>query len=154
MFEAIIEIPKGSNYKYEIQDNILGLDRVLNQFVPFNYGFIPRTLFDDGDGLDVFVLSHSPIYPTTSTFFVPIGIFNCLDNGEADDKVVGILCGEESSFPEKYIEECKTQIKNYLETYKPGFHVLDFKGKNEAIAIIWDAQETFKEREGEVTPDD
>lgn len=145
MFEAIIEIPKGSRYKYELVNGELSLDRPLNQEVPFNYGFIPRTLADDGDGLDVFVISKYSIIPNSVITFTPVGVFKCFDGGDGDDKVVGVLSGEFINDDE--LEQCRLQIKNYLETYKVGFDVLSFMDKNEAIMLIKETEQNLIERE-------
>lgn len=77
-FEALIEIPKGSKAKYELdkETGLIRLDRILytSTVYPANYGFIPRTLADDGDPLDVLVLCNEIIYPMTLVTCTPIGV--------------------------------------------------------------------------------
>ena len=94
-FEALIEIPKGSKAKYELdkETGILRLDRILytSTVYPANYGFIPKTLADDGDPLDVLVLGADPIYPMTLVTCFPIGVIKMVDDGAMDEKIIAIL---------------------------------------------------------------
>jgi len=93
-FVAVIEIPKGSKNKYELdkETGLLKLDRVLYTAThyPASYGFIPRTYADDNDPLDVLVLCSEPIHPLTLVRCYPIGVINMLDNGKLDEKIVAI----------------------------------------------------------------
>ncbi len=98
--DAIIEIPKGSKAKYELDKDsgMLRLDRVLYSSVhyPANYGFIPRTLGDDHDPLDILVLSQIDIEPLCIVSAKVIGVMRMLDNGEADDKIIAVAAGDMS----------------------------------------------------------
>lgn len=98
--QAIIEIPKGSKAKYELDkaSGMLRLDRVLYSSVhyPANYGFIPRSLGDDHDPLDILVLSQIDIQPLCIVRAKVIGVMRMLDNGEADDKIVAVAAGDMS----------------------------------------------------------
>ena len=93
-FNAVIEIPKGSKCKYELDKytGLLKLDRILytSTHYPANYGFIPRTYADDGDPLDVLVLCSEPIYPLTLIRVYPIGVMRMLDGGKMDDKIIAV----------------------------------------------------------------
>lgn len=93
-FTAVIEIPKGSKCKYELDKytGLLRLDRILytSTHYPANYGFIPRTFADDGDPLDVLVLCSEPIYPMTLIRVYPIGVMRMLDSGKMDDKIIAV----------------------------------------------------------------
>src|SRR5262249_49513437 len=93
-FPVIIEIPKGSKNKYELdkETGLLRLDRVLYSAVyyPADYGFIPRTYCDDGDPLDVLVLSQEPVYPLTIVEARAIGLMRMRDEKGSDDKVVAV----------------------------------------------------------------
>ena len=93
-FSAVIEIPKGSKCKYELDKytGLLKLDRVLytSTHYPANYGFIPRTYADDGDPLDVLVLCSEPIYPLTLVRVYPIGVMRMIDGGKMDDKIIAV----------------------------------------------------------------
>ena len=93
-FNAIIEIPLGSSNKYELdkKTGLLKLDRVLHSAVyyPANYGFIPQTLADDGDPLDVLVLGAEPVYPLTIVAARAIGLMSMKDQEELDHKIVAV----------------------------------------------------------------
>jgi inorganic pyrophosphatase len=93
-FAAVIEIPKGSSCKYELDKvtGMLRLDRVLYTAThyPANYGFIPRTFADDGDPLDVLVLCSEQIFPMTLVQVYPIGAMRMIDGGKLDDKIIAI----------------------------------------------------------------
>lgn len=93
-FVAVIEIPKGSKKKYEL-DKATGhiiLDRVLHTSThyPANYGFIPRTFGDDNDPLDVLVLCSEALDPMTLVRCYPIGFISMLDGGRNDEKIIAI----------------------------------------------------------------
>src|SRR5580765_2802768 len=91
---AIIEIPKGSRAKYELdkETGLLRLDRVLYSavFYPANYGFIPRTYCDDHDPLDILVLGQEPVVPMCIVTARPIGVMQMIDQDEEDDKIIAI----------------------------------------------------------------
>ena len=91
-FMAVIEIPKGSRNKYEMDKDtgLLKLDRVLYTAThyPANYGFIPLTYADDDDPLDVLVLCSEAIHPMTLVRCFPIGVIKMMDNGKLDEKIV------------------------------------------------------------------
>ncbi len=93
-FCAVIEIPKGSKSKYELdkKTGLLRLDRVLytSTHYPANYGFIPRTYAEDNDPLDVLVLCSETIYPMSLVTCYPIGVITMTDSGEADEKIIAI----------------------------------------------------------------
>jgi inorganic pyrophosphatase len=93
-FPAIIEIPKGSKNKYEL-DKASGLilcDRVLfsSMHYPANYGFIPRTYCDDGDPLDVLVLGQEALHPLTMCYARPVGVMHMRDDKGGDDKIIAV----------------------------------------------------------------
>lgn len=93
-FMAVIEIPKGSKKKYELDKDtgLIMLDRVLHTSThyPANYGFIPRTYGDDGDPLDVLVLCTEALDPLTLVRCYPIGYISMLDGGKHDEKIIAI----------------------------------------------------------------
>lgn len=94
VLSCIIEIPKGSKNKYEIDKStgLLKLDRVLHSSIhyPANYGFIPNSKCEDGDELDVLVLSQEAINPLTLVLARPIGVFSFKDGGLQDDKIITV----------------------------------------------------------------
>jgi inorganic pyrophosphatase len=93
-FMSVVEIPLGSSNKYELdkKTGLLKLDRVLHSavFYPANYGFIPQTLADDGDPLDVLILAAEPVYPLTLVQARPIGLMTMMDQDELDYKVIAV----------------------------------------------------------------
>jgi len=93
-FNVVIEIPRGSKVKYELDKptGLLRVDRVLYSAVvyPCNYGFIPRSYCDDGDPLDVLVLGHEPVQPLAILEARAIGVFHMLDEGKGDDKIIAV----------------------------------------------------------------
>ena len=93
-FVCVIEIPKGSKKKYELdkETGLIQLDRILytSTHYPANYGFIPRTYGDDGDPLDVLLLCAEALEPMTLVRAYPIGVINMIDNGHNDEKIVAI----------------------------------------------------------------
>ncbi len=93
-FMAVIEIPKGGKQKYELDKatGMLRLDRILytSTHYPANYGFLPRTLADDGDPLDVLVLCSEQLQPMCLVDCYPIGVFSMDDQKELDEKIIAI----------------------------------------------------------------
>ncbi len=91
---VIVEINKGSHNKYEIdkKTGLIALDRVAHtgQNFPFDYGFVPQTLWDDGDALDVVLLTTYPLFPGLLVRARPIGLMKMIDGGEGDDKVIAV----------------------------------------------------------------
>ena len=91
---VIIEIQKGSHNKYEIdkKTGLIALDRVAHtgQDFPFDYGFVPQTLWDDGDALDVVLLTTYPLMPGILVRARPVALMKVIDSGDGDDKVVAV----------------------------------------------------------------
>ena len=93
-FICVVEIPKGSKKKYELDKDtgMIILDRILytSTCYPANYGFIPRTYGDDGDPLDVLLICSEPLEPLTLVRAYPIGVISMIDNGRNDEKIIAI----------------------------------------------------------------
>ena len=93
-FVAVIEIPKGGRQKYELdkETGLIILDRILytSTHYPANYGFIPKTLSDDGDPLDVLVICSEVISSMALVRCYPIGVISMLDDGMVDHKIIAI----------------------------------------------------------------
>ena len=125
-FEALIEIPRGCKVKYELdkQTGLLRLDRILytSTVYPANYGFIPLTLADDGDPLDVLVLCNESIYPMTLVTCIPIGVIKMIDGGELDEKIIAVPKGDPTYKDYDDIRELPKQIfeemMHFFEVYK------------------------------------
>ena len=93
-FQAVIEIPLGSNVKYELdkETGLLKVDRIIHSavFYPANYGFIPQTYAEDNDPLDVLVLCQEPVQPLALIKARAIGVMTMIDSGASDDKIIAV----------------------------------------------------------------
>ena len=125
-FVALIEIPKGSKAKYELdkETGLLRLDRILytSTVYPANYGFIPRTLADDGDPLDVLVLCNDSIIPMTLVTCKPIGVIKMIDGGDLDEKIIAVPVTDPNYKDYYDIHELPSHIfeemMHFFEVYK------------------------------------
>lgn len=125
-FIAVIEIPKGGKQKYELDKatGMLKLDRILytSTHYPANYGFIPRTLADDGDPLDVLVLCTEQLQPMCLVECYPIGIFSMTDDDELDEKIIAIPFDDPQMNQWKDISDLPghifTEITHFFSVYK------------------------------------
>jgi inorganic pyrophosphatase len=150
-FIAIIEISKGSKNKYELdkETGLIILDRILytSTHYPANYGFIPRTLSEDHDPLDVLVLCSEPLEPRSMVRCYPIGVIRMIDNEEVDDKIIAIPFKDPTWNYYRELEELpphiSDEINHFFQVYKnlehkstTGFSV---HGRAKAIAIIEEA---------------
>ncbi len=147
-FMCYIEIQKGSRSKYELdkETGVLKLDRVLytSTVYPASYGFIPRTLAEDGDPLDVLVLCSEPILPATMVQCYPIGVINMIDDGKMDEKIIAIPFREPtyniytdiSQLPRHIFDE----MMHFFEVYKVLEHkttsVKEIMGRDKAVEIV------------------
>ena len=154
---GIIEIPKGSRAKYELDkaSGLLKLDRVLysSVYYPANYGFIPQSYCDDKDPLDILILSQIDIVPMCIVAAKVIGVMRMLDGGEADDKIIAVAVGDPSvshindisELPQHFISE----LRNFFEDYKKLEHktvvVEDFLNRETAIQILKDSFKLYDE---------
>eukprot|EP00244_Chara_vulgaris_P007272 TRINITY_DN2732_c0_g1_i1.p1 TRINITY_DN2732_c0_g1~~TRINITY_DN2732_c0_g1_i1.p1 ORF type:complete len:235 (+),score=49.20 TRINITY_DN2732_c0_g1_i1:98-706(+) len=145
-FNVVIEIGKGSKVKYELdkRSGLIKVDRVLYSSVvyPHNYGFVPRTLCEDEDPLDVLVLMQEPVLPGTFLRAKAIGLMPMIDQGEKDDKIIAV-CADDPEFrhlngigdlsPHRLAE-----IKRFFEDYK--------KNENKQVAVdeFLDAKEAIR----------
>ncbi len=97
-FQAVIEIPLGSNIKYELdkETGLLKVDRVIHSavFYPANYGFIPQTYAEDNDPLDVLVLCQEPVQPLALIKARAIGVMTMIDGGFSDDKIIAVATND------------------------------------------------------------
>ena len=123
---AIIEIPKGSSVKYELdkKTGAIKMDRVLHtsQYYPADYGYIPRTHWHDGDPLDVLVLSNFPLLPGTIAEIIPIAVLEMIDSGEADEKIIAVYKNDPRQDEIRELEDISPhtlkEIKHFFQTYK------------------------------------
>ncbi|WP_127794344.1 inorganic diphosphatase [Agromyces sp. LHK192] len=155
-YNAVIEIPKGSRNKYEVDHETgrIFLDRVLyTSFVyPTDYGFFENTLGDDGDPLDVLVLLEYPVFPGVGLKVRPVGVFHMTDDGGGDAKVIAVLAGDPRwnhiQDVDDIPEYTRKEIEHFFEHYKdlePGKWVKTEGWANaaEAEALIQKAIEAY-----------
>jgi inorganic pyrophosphatase len=157
MFEVVIEIPRGSRNKYEVDHETgrVHLDRVLyTPFVyPTDYGYFEKTLGGDGDPLDALVLLEFPVYPGVVIKARPVGVLPMEDDGGIDEKVLCVPAGDNRWDHIQDIDDVPTQTKNEIEHFfthykdlEPGkwVKVGKWAGKAEAEKIIAAAQANYK----------
>lgn len=163
-FTAVIEIPKGSSCKYELdkKTGLLRLDRVLYTAThyPANYGFIPRTYADDGDPLDVLVLCSEQIFPMTLVQVYPIGVMRMIDGGKLDDKIIAVPFSDPTYRGIRSIDELPPhifdEIMHFFTVYKQLENkqtaVKELFDYNDAIRIVREAIDSYEElmKNGEV----
>ena len=123
---AVIEIPRHSLNKYEIDKEygMFRLDRVLHSSVhyPGDYGFIPQTLGDDGDPLDILLMMTSPVFPGCLVEARPVGIFHMVDRGAADEKIIAVPTHDPFTGEIRDIGDIRPhalrEIEHFFEVYK------------------------------------
>ena len=157
---AVIEIPTNERNKYEL-DKTLGiyrLDRVLHSAVhyPGDYGFLPRTLGDDGDPLDVLVLMTIPVFTGCLVDARPIGLFHLVDRGVADEKVLAVPLGDPYSeglsdlkdIPGHYLKEIEHFFRVYKDLEGTRTETRGFEGAAAARNAVLRAMELYGEKFG------
>lgn len=156
-FIAVIEIPKGSKKKYELdkETGYIMLDRILytSTHYPCNYGFIPRTFGDDGDPLDVLVLCSEEIEPMSLLRCYPIGVITMLDNGKRDEKIIAIPFGDPNYNTYKNITDLPPHIfqemQHFFTVYKTLEHkdtvVNEAEDRNRAVEVIQECLDHYLE---------
>jgi inorganic pyrophosphatase len=156
---VIIEIPKGSKNKYEIdkETGLIALDRVnsTSQDYPFEYGFVPQTLWHDGDALDVILLATYPLFPGVLVKARPVAIMGMLDNGEADDKIIAVPVSDPRWNDVQDLKDLNTHTLKELEhfhvTYKNLLKkevlIKDFAGKAKAQEAFEMGIKMYKEKQ-------
>lgn len=143
---AIIEIPKGSKAKYEIDKDsgLLLLDRMLFSSVmyPANYGFIPQTYCDDKDPLDILVLCSADVYPMSIVEAKVIGVMHMVDNGEQDDKIIAVAKNDMSVNYIKDLTELPPHTMKEVVRFFQDYKALE--GKNVTIETLQGKDYAFK----------
>ena len=155
-FVAVIEIPKGSKKKQELdkETGMLKVDRILTTSMqyPANYGFIPKTLSDDGDPVDVWVFCSESLTELSIIKCFAIGVIDMLDSGEGDEKVIAIPFNDPmyshytsmDKFPPHVFEELIHFLKVYKQLENKHIEIKGLYGKKEAEQIIEEGIERYK----------
>ena len=161
-FNALIEIPKGSRVKYELDKptGLLRVDRVLYSSViyPANYGFIPRTYCEDKDPLDVLVLGNEPVVPLAIMRARAIGVMHMRDQGEADDKIVAVHVNDPAFADYRDISELPAHIakemRRFFEDYKAlegkAVEVAEMAGSVRAHEVLLEAFALYRREESKL----
>ncbi|MCK4386612.1 MAG: inorganic diphosphatase [Candidatus Pacebacteria bacterium] len=126
IINTIVEINRGSKNKYEIdkETGLIALDRVYHtaQDCPFDYGFVPQTYYDDGDALDVIILTTYPINPGILVRVRPIALMNMIDAGDNDDKIIAVPIDDPRWDEVQDLEDINKhtlkEIHHFFSTYK------------------------------------
>lgn len=157
-FIAVTEISKGSKQKYEMDKNtgLLRLDRILytSTHYPANYGFIPRTLADDNDPLDVLILCSESLIPMSLVECYPIGVIVMNDNGALDEKIIAIPFADPNYNTYKSIHDLPIHIFDEMKHFFSVYKQLENKetsvdviaGKDEAVKIIIKSMDNYLSR--------
>jgi len=156
-FPAVIEIPKGSTNKYELdkETGLLRLDRALHSAVyyPADYGFIPRTFCGDGDPLDVLVLGEEPVYPLTIVEARAIGVMRMRDEKGVDDKIIAVSVRDpayadyrdKTELPQHVLRQFRRFFEDYKVLEHKSVNIEDLLGPEQAIQIIAEALQMYKQ---------
>ena len=155
-FNAVVEIPKGSKVKYELDkpSGLLKVDRVLFSAVhyPANYGFIPRTYCDDGDPLDVLVLCQEAVTPACLMRARAIGLMQMRDDKGNDDKIIAVHLDDPEfrsythidQLPSHRLEELRSFFEDYKALENKRVVVEHLQGPAEARKVIVAAVELYE----------
>ena len=145
---AIIEIPRGSRAKYEIdkESGLIKLDRVIyaSMYYPLNYGFIPQTLGEDGDPLDIVVLTQVSVVPLCLIPSKVIGVMQMIDRGVADEKIIAVAEQDPSvshinnvkDLPPYLLAELRHFFENYKTLENKKVVINEFLSREEAFSVI------------------
>ena len=156
VIRAIIEVPKDSKLKYELdkESGLLKLDRALYSAVyyPGDYGFIPQTYWEDGDPMDILVISNIPVHPLTIVTVRPIGVLEMQDEKDRDDKIIAVYSTDPrfsdiktlSDLPEHIILEIEHFFKTYKELQNKKVKILSRKEVDDAREFIKEAIDMYE----------
>ena len=156
-FQCVIEIPRGSKNKYELDKDtgLLRLDRVLYSAVhyPANYGFLPRTYCEDGDPLDILVFAQEPVTPLCIVQARPIGVITMKDEKGRDDKVIAVAIDDPEfnhyehidQFPLHRLRELKRFLLDYKALEGKVVDLDQLRGRTEAEQVISDSTKLYRE---------
>lgn len=155
---ALIEIPKGSRCKYEIdkESGLLKLDRVIHSsfHYPVNYGFIPQSLGHDGDPLDILVICSEEIKPLCLVKAKVIGNMQMTDSGEKDDKIISVAANDPevnhinniSELPPHFLHMLRNYFEQYKVLEKKQVVIDDFQDRTAACHIITEALDMYRKK--------
>ena len=161
-FQAVIEIPLGSNLKYELDKptGLLKVDRVIHSavFYPANYGFIPQTYAEDNDPLDVLVLCQEPVQPLALIKARAIGVMTMVDGGATDDKIIAVATNdpefseylEARDLPGHRLLVLKRFFQDYKQLEGKQVQVEEIRPAYAAISVIEQSLARYQEHREEL----
>ena len=157
---VIIEIPKGSKNKYEIdkETGLIALDRAMHsaQDYPFDYGFVPQSFWDDNDALDVILLTTYPLAPGILVNARPVAIMGMIDSGDKDDKIIAVPVDDPrwdevkdlSDINKHTVKEMEHFFSTYKKIQEKEVEVTGFEGRDVAEKAIERGLKLYKEKYG------
>lgn len=157
---VIIEIPRGSENKYEVdkESGLLKLDRPLFSSIhyPGDYGYIPNTLWEDGDPIDILVLTNHPVYPLTLAKVKIIGMLDMHDSGENDVKLLGVYDSDPRYAEYQDIKDIRghklKEVIHFFESYKhlqgKEVKITNIGSRKDACKAILKSKKMFEEKYG------
>lgn len=158
IINVIVEIPKGSKNKYEIdkETGLIKLDRAMktSQDYPFDYGFVPQSLWEDGDALDVILLTTYPLATGILVEARPVAVMRMIDGGEGDDKVIAVPKNDPRWEEVRDLADINKhtikEIQHFLETYKSiegkSVVISGVEGREQALEAVKKGLQMYREK--------
>ena len=162
---VLVEIPKGSRnkYEYDTEHGFMKLDRVLYSAMhyPGDYGLIPQTFYEDGDPLDILVMTGQPAFPGCVIEARPVGLFRMKDKGVPDDKVLAVpatdplFTGYKDLYdiPPHFLDEVAHFFSVYKDLERLKVEVIGWESAKVALRCILDAMDLYQEKYGKQRDD-
>ncbi len=156
---VIVEIPKGSLNKYEIdkETGLIKLDRVSHtaQTFPFDYGFMPQSHWHDGDPLDVVIVTTAPLFPGCLLEVRPVGVMDMIDSGESDAKIIAVPVEDPrfdhvqdlGDLPPHFVKEATHFYENYKKLQNKVVTIPTIRGREAAQEVVLEAVELYKTKQ-------
>jgi inorganic pyrophosphatase len=157
-FPAVIEIPRGDTTKYEmdLEHGYLKVDRVLHPKIPYpaNYGFVPGTLDEDGDPVDILVVMQTSVVPLSVLRVRPVGVVEMVDEGERDNKIIAVHLDDiaykayknASDLPPDITTDLKWFFNEYKEKMQKEVNVESFQDAEKAKESLIRCQRLYLEK--------
>jgi len=164
-FHVVIEVPKGGTVKYELdkRSGLLRVDRVLYSAVhyPANYGFIPRSLGDDQDPLDVLVIMDQPVTPLSVLRARTIGALPMIDEKGGDEKIIAVCCDDPGYAHLRELDDLPSHLRNQFDRFFLDYKTLedrqvktfDFLTREESVVVIRESVDRYNAYQNAIVTD-